>query len=92
MTDRIKLLALAEEVERATHCVNTLDVQVEIALFRPDEINASIRANDAGTKVIYTAHDGYEGTFWSRDWTLGEASRRETVARLRARAQAEALS
>lgn len=89
MTNRSKLLALAEAVERATHCVNKLDVQVEIALFRPDETNASIRANDAGTKVIYSGHDGREGTFWSQDWTLGEASRRKTAAALRERAAAE---
>lgn len=90
MTDRSKLLALADAVDRATHCVNTLDVQVEIALFRPDDTNASISANAASTKVIYTAHDGRESTFWPKDWTLGEASRRKTAAALRA--QAEALA
>lgn len=91
MSDKAKLLALAEAVDSATSCVDTLlDVEIEIALFQPDETYASIRANDAGTKVIYTGHDGREGAFWPEDWTLGKPERRKTAAALRA--QAEALS
>ena len=90
MTDRSKLLALASEVANGEGEDNSLDVRVEVALFTPCSGWKSVRANAAGTKVIYSGHDGREGTFWSQDWTLGETSRRETAAALRA--QAEALS
>lgn len=86
MSEIQKLLDLAARVEAAKHCTNTIDVEVEIALFKPDANNAAIRANDAGTKVIYTGHDGSEQTHWSQDWTLGVARRAITARALRARA------
>lgn len=74
MTDRSTLLELAHELEAGSGLNNALDVRVEIALFRPDENWASIRANAAGTKVICRMHTGNEATFWAPDWTRDRAS------------------
>lgn len=41
---------------------NELDVLMEVALFEPDEEYVACRANNAGTKVIYTRADGGEQT------------------------------
>jgi hypothetical protein len=88
--NRAELIELAERVEAAGHNDNALDVLVEIALFRPDKRFIAIRANAAGTKVIYTDHSGRESTHLAWDWTdhrLGCADRRkQTAAALRARA------
>lgn len=78
MTD---LHALAGRVEAGKGTSNALDVEVEIALFRPDELYLGVRANAAGTKVIYTDHGGNEATHWARDWT---ADRPGTAHSLRA--------
>lgn len=59
---------------------NALDVLIEIAVFRPDASWSAIRANCAGTKVIYTDADGYDATFWARDWSLNPTT---AVAALR---------
>ena len=64
---------------------NALDVLIEIALFEPDEIYTSVRANNAGTKVIYTRADGSSETCWSRDWSMPR-NRAYTITALRARA------
>ncbi|KQM62397.1 MULTISPECIES: hypothetical protein [unclassified Sphingomonas] len=87
MTDRSKLLALAGEVANGEGLDNGLDVRVEVALFNPTPSWASIRANDAGTKVIYTDFDGRDTTCWAPEWTgmRGQAA-------IDLRAQAEALS
>jgi hypothetical protein len=77
-------LELAERVGACTTSDNSLDVLVEIALFKPNKHYASVRANSAETKLIYVDHDGREQTCWSGDWTM--ADRREaTIAALRAR-------
>jgi hypothetical protein len=81
-----ELIALAERVEAATMTNNELDVLVEVVLFEPDAFYKSCRANDAGTKVVYTNKRGREETFWSQDWTLGPENRVRTAAALRARA------
>jgi hypothetical protein len=81
MTD---LVELAKRVEAAKHTVNTLDVQVEIALFKPGTAYKAIRANNAGTKVIYTDAAGNDVTCWADDWTLGTARRKATAAAIRA--------
>lgn len=60
-------------------CSNELDVAIEIALFDPD---VSIRANAAGTKVIYTRRSGKETTHYAADWSMDEA-RAATIDRLR---------
>lgn len=87
MTDRSKLLALAEEVQRGEGEDNGLDVQVEVALFVPCKTWASARPNHAGTKVIYTDRKGCDMTHWAPDWTR---NRSQTARDLRA--QAEALA
>lgn len=61
---------------------NELDVLVEVVLFEPDAGHKSCRANSAGTKVIYTRHDGCEDTFWAPDWTV-RSRRPDTLKRLR---------
>lgn len=73
---------LIERVESGQGADNELDVLIEIALFEPDGVDLAIRANSAGTKVIYTYPTGEE-TYWARDWTLNRLS---AAAALRARA------
>lgn len=75
--------ALAEKVAKTKRSCNALDVQIEIALFEPDAAYSAIRANSAGTKVIYTTPAGQDTTYRARDWT---ADRAVTLAVLRARA------
>lgn len=74
------LSALIERVEALTGQSNDLDVEIEIALFNPD---VSVRANAAGTKVIYTKRDGSEATHLAWDWTMTR-NRHRTLAALRA--------
>lgn len=57
------------ELRSLKRASNYYDVLCEIALFEPDVIHRSIRANAAGTKVIYTDHEGNDTTCWARDWT-----------------------
>lgn len=59
---------LIARLERG-ECSNELDVAIEIALFDPD---VSIRANAAGTKVIYTRRSGKETTHYAADWSMDE--------------------
>ena len=63
---------------------NSLDVLVEIALFIPNNVYSGIRANSAGTKVIYTDKAGNEVTCWAQDWTPTKV-RQATIKALRAR-------
>ena len=83
MTTRTTLLALASRVEAATASDNALDVLVEMALFKPCAVWSAVRANDAGTKVIYTRSSGREYTCLAGDWTM-ENARSEAAASLRA--------
>lgn len=55
---------------RAGERSNALDVEIEVAVFSPDENYASIRPNSPGTKVIYRTHRGAEQTCWAADWTM----------------------
>lgn len=77
---------LADAVERARRSDNFLDVKVEIALFKPGRVFSAVRANNAGTKVIYTDPAGNDVTCWAQDWTYNPALRASAAARLRARA------
>lgn len=88
MTSNNDLLALADLVAGSVLADNSLDVQVEIALFEPEHDYTAVRANAAGSKVIYTRADGSESTFWAHDWTA-RWNRESTVAALRARALAQ---
>lgn len=65
-----KCARLAERCDKPGGADNALDVEIEIALFQPDELYLAVRANAAGTKVIYTDHGGNEATHWARDWTM----------------------
>lgn len=66
MTD---LRELAERVAHGEGCDNALDVEIEVALFKPDAISRSARPNAAGTKVVYINHDGTQATHWAEEWT-----------------------
>ena len=81
-----ELRALAERVQTERGFDNSLDVAAEIALFETDADWTAIRANDAGTKVILTKHNGQERTYIARDFTISAAARTTTAAALRARA------
>ena len=48
---------------------NDLDVLIEVALFKRDGDHVAARANAAGTKVIYTDHEGKDFTHWAPSWT-----------------------
>jgi hypothetical protein len=78
------LLELADRVEAAKNTNNLLDVECEIALFKPDDCETAIRANAAGTKVILSIRGGRDRTVWARDYTLTPAARSRTAASLRA--------
>ncbi|MEQ9634638.1 MAG: hypothetical protein RLW68_00990 [Devosia marina] len=73
---------LIRRVKSARSANNALDMAVEMAAFRPDEKYASVRANHAGTKLIYTTLEGKEETCWAFDWTLNDKNRRAAVAML----------
>jgi len=79
------LMELAGRVASGAGLDNALDVEIEVALFEPDEKWGSIRPNARGTKVVCTGHDGSVGVFWANEWT---GDRLGAVTALRARAQA----
>lgn len=81
------LRKLADRVEGMNSTDNQLDVLVEVALFCPNKEEVSVRANDAGTKVIYVDHEGREKTYLAAEWTFNKRSREQTAALLRARAR-----
>ncbi len=75
---------LIARVEAATGPDNRLDCEIDVALFEPDRHHVSVRLNSAGTKLVYTRHDGKTDTFLSRDHTLTPARRALAIADLRA--------
>lgn len=83
MTDHT--IAMLEEllahVEDGDGPDNALDVRIEIALFQPCSRYMSARANNAGTKAIYTDRGGKKSTHWAEDWTM---TREDTADSLRA--------
>ena len=70
---------LIERLKRSRSSDNALDMEVEIATFRPDAKYAAVRANNAGTKLIYTTHEGIDETCWAWDWTQNAANRAAAV-------------
>jgi hypothetical protein len=62
---------------------NELDVEIDIALFKPSRNWRSVRANAAGTKLIYTDCEGDEYTFRAEDRTM-KVNRAKTIASLKA--------
>lgn len=81
MTD---LKALLERVKRNREADNALDIAIDISLFEPDEDFVSVRANAAGTKLVYTDRAGKTSTYWATDWTLDAQSRAAAAGRLTA--------
>lgn len=83
MTTNPEVLRLAREL-MALEVLgdNALDVQVEVALFKPGKVYTACRPNAAGSKVIYTGVLGNEVTCWADDWTSAER-RSSTLTRLR---------
>lgn len=77
------LEGMIERVRKAKSTSNALDIEIEIALFEPDRRYASVKTNAAGTKLIYTTHDGKPETFWAPDHTLNSARRNAAIALLR---------
>lgn len=67
---------------------NNLDVQIELAVFQPCAEYASARANSAGSKVIYTRHDGTQNTCWAPDWTRDRVTASVALTLARKLAQA----
>lgn len=84
MSDTITSLIEKLEGGKAS---NELDVQIECALFTPDEDYKSCRPNNAGTKVIYDLTDGTQHTVWANDWSM-ERHRANTIRQLRAQSEA----
>lgn len=84
MTSKQDILALADRVDASHGSSNEIDVLVEVALFKPNSVYTSIRANTAGTKVIYTDRAGNQVTCWAEEWS----TRPGTATSLRAIAEA----
>ena len=76
---------LIERLERG-EASNLLDVQIEVALFKPDETHFDAEPNSARTKVIYSNRDGSFQTHWAPDWSLRPA---EAIATLKAKAASD---
>lgn len=89
MTASGVMMELAERVASAGASRNSLDVEVEVAMFKPSKAFVAIRANAAGTKVIYTRANGNEVTCWAEDWTIDASTRVNTAIALRERALAQ---
>ena len=85
MPCRNNLPDLIARVESAPREDNSLDVLCEVALFKPSSVFTAIRANAAGTKVIYTDRAGNQVTCWAEPWSV----RKETPALLAARLKQE---
>jgi hypothetical protein len=86
MTTPEQLTKLAERVGRLDRSNNAIDVLVELAMFKPGTCYTACRANNAGTKVIFTDRAGNDITSWADDWTIA-ARRKATAATLLARAE-----
>jgi hypothetical protein len=77
-------MLLSDRVEALTGADNATDVLVEVAL-HDGHGQHLIRANNAGTKVIYTrVSDGKEETCWAEEWT-GSHRIDRTIIMLRSR-------
>lgn len=79
MTDLITRLSKLDAPDNRT------DILIELALFKPDKNYVSARANNAGTKVIFTRTDGQQETCWAYDYTLTPERRTKCIALLRAK-------
>lgn len=75
---------LIERVKAAKGYSNDLDIEIEMALFKPDGRHISVRPNAAKTKLVYTRRTGGTDTYWAPDWTISRANRNDAVRRLTA--------
>lgn len=75
---------LIERVKKLRVPSNWIDVEIELAVFQPDDLYASVRPNSKATKVIYTMKDGSEKTCLANDWTLNEQSKAKAINLLKA--------
>lgn len=82
MTIAEEIARVADEIENLKCAENYLDVHAEVLLFKPGTCYSKIRANVAGTKVIYTDRAGNEVTCWAEDLTITPEVRASTAARL----------
>lgn len=80
----IELADLIERVKRRRSPSNEIDIEIDIALFEPDDQYKSVEANSANTKLVFTLFDGTIRTHWAEDHTLSTASRALAVSRLAA--------
>ena len=81
---------LSELVERVRRCrshSNKLDIEIDIALFKPDGKYVSVRPNAAGTKLVYRLADGSTRTHWAEDHTLNQESVERAVCLLQSLSQ-----
>lgn len=83
-------MTLIDKLSRLDGPCNRTDVLVELAFFRPDENYKSARANDAGTKIVFTKTDGKNETCWPMDYTLTPERRSKCIALLRAKGAKDA--
>lgn len=79
MTDA-EIARIAADIGNGAGADNALDVRIEVALFKPDAAYKAVRANNAGTKCIYTMADGSDVTCWAPDWTMDRKYAAEAVA------------
>ncbi len=70
------LTGLLAKLDAAKTGSNELDVLIEVALFEPDDDYVACRANNAGTKVIYTRRDGRNETCCAPDRDPADAADR----------------
>lgn len=68
------LSELLERVKAARGYSNALDIEIDIALFKPDSRYLSVHPNAAGTKLVYRLADGSTRTHWAEDHTLNQDS------------------
>lgn len=50
-----------------------IETEIEIALFKPCEVYASVTANAAATKLRYVRTDGRIDVCWPQDWSKDPA-------------------
>lgn len=86
MTD---LQSLIERVEKCRGSDNALDIEIDIALFLPDALHKSVRANAANTKLVYVREDGTTNTHWAFDHTVSPTTRKAALQALRAKDAAQ---
>ncbi|MEQ9634649.1 MAG: hypothetical protein RLW68_01045 [Devosia marina] len=70
---------LLERVKAARGYSNALDIEIDMALFKPDGRHISVRPNAAKTKLVYIKRTGGTDTFLAHDWTISQASRDEAI-------------